>query len=149
MIQEHSSATGQSSQCAQASNEELCALALAHYDHVSTVAHEWNNQIPQAIKAWYAAKAATPSELVLQLQEPRLGVHEDGTEELKTWEQLFKQCQDAARALSTLPSATRLTIPGCMAKRWEVSGAGNVVSMYFDTVANMEAFLASQRGEPE
>lgn len=38
--------------------EEQCASTLEHYERVSTIAHEWNNQIPQAIKAWYAAKAA-------------------------------------------------------------------------------------------
>lgn len=42
--------------------DEQCEATLRHYDHVSTVAHEWNNQVPQAIKAWYAAKGAQPSE---------------------------------------------------------------------------------------
>lgn len=37
--------------------------------------------------------------LIADLEEPRLGIHEDGTEELKTWEQLWDQCQAAAKAL--------------------------------------------------
>lgn len=38
--------------------------------------------------------------LIADLREPRLGIHGDGTEELKTWEQLWEQCQRAADALS-------------------------------------------------
>lgn len=46
--------------------------------------------------------------------------------------------------LRALPSATA-AIPGVMAKRWEISEDGNVVSLYFDTVDNLNAFLRSQR----
>ena len=35
-------------------NEELCANALAHYERVSSAAHEWYSSIPHAIRAWYA-----------------------------------------------------------------------------------------------
>jgi hypothetical protein len=40
------------------------------------------------------------NKLIANLREPRQGIHEDGTEELKTWEQLWEQCQEAAEALS-------------------------------------------------
>lgn len=46
---------------AQVPLHEQMESCLAHYEHLATVAHEWNNQVPQAIRAWYAAKA-TPSE---------------------------------------------------------------------------------------
>jgi len=36
--------------------EEQCEATLKHYEHLADVAHEWNNQVPQAIRAWYAAK---------------------------------------------------------------------------------------------
>lgn len=56
-----------------------------------------------------SASPATLSEglrkLLADLEEPRLGIHEDGTEELKTWEALWQQCQDAAAALRELASA--------------------------------------------
>lgn len=45
----------------QTSNEDLLAMCLDHYERVSSIAHEWNNQVPQAIKAWYAAKSAAPA----------------------------------------------------------------------------------------
>ena len=38
-------------QPAQASNEELLKSCLDHYERVSMIAHEWNNQVPQAIRA--------------------------------------------------------------------------------------------------
>ncbi len=41
--------------------EEQCEATLRHYEHVATVAHEWSNQVPQAIRAWYAAKATALS----------------------------------------------------------------------------------------
>lgn len=49
-------------QARQVPIEERLRDCLAHYERVSSIAGEWNNQVPQAIKAWYAAK--------------RLGVHE-------------------------------------------------------------------------
>ena len=33
-----------------------------------------------------------------ELREPRVGVHEDGTEELKSWDTLYAQCLAAADA---------------------------------------------------
>ena len=47
-----------SSGAAQTPIADLLAACLEHYERVSTVAHEWHNQVPQAIRAWYAAKAA-------------------------------------------------------------------------------------------
>lgn len=38
----------------QATNAELCHNAQAHYDKVSTAAHEWHSAIPKAIDAYYA-----------------------------------------------------------------------------------------------
>lgn len=38
--------------------KEQCEATLAHYERLATVAHEWNNQVPQAIRAWYAEKLA-------------------------------------------------------------------------------------------
>ena len=52
----------------QATNEEMCASTLAHYERVSSAAHEWNNQVPQAIKAWYAAK-----DMALRSEPVRMG----------------------------------------------------------------------------
>lgn len=46
----------------QVSNEELCADTLTHYERLATVASEWNNQVPQAIKAWYAARSNPSAE---------------------------------------------------------------------------------------
>lgn len=46
----------------QVSDEELCALTLAHYERLANLAHEWNNQVPQAIKAWYARSESEPIE---------------------------------------------------------------------------------------
>lgn len=37
--------------------------------------------------------------LVARLIEPRAGIHEDGTEELKSWETLYEQCREAAAAI--------------------------------------------------
>jgi len=36
--------------CCEATKEELCASALAHYDDISTKACHWRNQVPQAIR---------------------------------------------------------------------------------------------------
>lgn len=41
-------------QAGQASNAELCRAAQAHYDKISTAAHEWHSAIPKAIDAYYA-----------------------------------------------------------------------------------------------
>lgn len=41
-------------QAVQASNADLCRAAQAHYDKVSTAAHEWHSAIPKAIDAYYA-----------------------------------------------------------------------------------------------
>lgn len=41
-------------QSAQASSADLCRAAQAHYDKVSTAAHEWHSAIPKAIEAYYA-----------------------------------------------------------------------------------------------
>lgn len=40
-------------QPAQSSNADLCRAAQAHYDKVSTAAHEWHSAIPKAIDAYY------------------------------------------------------------------------------------------------
>ena len=40
----------------QTSLDELERIALEHYEYVSLKAGAWNNQIPKAIKAWYAQK---------------------------------------------------------------------------------------------
>ena len=45
---------------AEASIDDLERGTLEHYARISLVAHEWNNQVPQAISAWYAAKRASP-----------------------------------------------------------------------------------------
>lgn len=39
------------------------------------------------------------------LEEPRQGIHEDGTEELKTWDQLWEENQLAAAEIRRLTSA--------------------------------------------
>lgn len=39
---------------------------------------------------------------IAALKEPRQGVHADGTEEMKTWEQLWEQCQRAASEITSL-----------------------------------------------
>lgn len=46
--------------CAQVSLEEQMQACLDHYEKV-TLGREWNNQVPQAIRAWYAAKSAPAS----------------------------------------------------------------------------------------
>lgn len=46
--------------------------------------------------------------LIADLREPRLGIHEDGTEELKTWDQLWEQCQRAADALAMCSAGTSI-----------------------------------------
>lgn len=38
----------------QASNAEMCRAAQAHYDKISTAAHEWHSAIPKAIDAYHA-----------------------------------------------------------------------------------------------
>jgi len=43
-------------QCCAATVEEMCAATLGHYDDISTKAHHWSNQVPQAIKFWYLEK---------------------------------------------------------------------------------------------
>lgn len=40
-------------QAGQASSADLCRAAQAHYDKVSTAAHEWHSAIPKAIDAYY------------------------------------------------------------------------------------------------
>ncbi len=50
--------------------DEQCEATLKHYEHLATVAHEWNNQVPQAIKAWYAAKAS-----VSETEEQGYGIY--------------------------------------------------------------------------
>jgi hypothetical protein len=52
------------------------------------------------------------------LREPRAGVHEDGTEEMKSWETLYEQCVWAADRIEALTRllAERTTegaIEGC------------------------------------
>ena len=39
---------------------EQCEATLLHYERLADLAHEWNNQVPQAIRAWYAAINASP-----------------------------------------------------------------------------------------
>lgn len=41
-------------QAAQTPLEDLRRNALEHYEHVSTVAHQWHSAIPKAIAAYYA-----------------------------------------------------------------------------------------------
>lgn len=48
-------ATSDTGACAVPIEEQMEAC-LAHYEKV-TLGREWNNQVPQAIRAWYAAKA--------------------------------------------------------------------------------------------
>lgn len=43
---------------AETSLEDLRRLALEHYERLATIAHEWNNQIPQAIEAWHFHRLA-------------------------------------------------------------------------------------------
>lgn len=38
----------------QASNADLCRVAQAHYDKISTAAHEWHSAVPKAIAAYFA-----------------------------------------------------------------------------------------------
>lgn len=50
----------------------------------------------------------TPRSLfIAELREPRQGIHEDGTEEMKTWDQLWEQCQRAAREIESLSELLR------------------------------------------
>ena len=41
-------------QAAHASNADLSRAAQAHYDKISSAAHEWHSAIPKAIVAYYA-----------------------------------------------------------------------------------------------
>ena len=41
-------------------------------------------------------------ELIGELREPRLGIHNDGTEELKDWGTLFDQCDKAADCIEAI-----------------------------------------------
>jgi hypothetical protein len=50
-------------QSCDATKEELCAGALAHYEDVSQKACHWHNQIPRAIKFWYLDKPRLEREL--------------------------------------------------------------------------------------
>ena len=51
---------------------EQCASTLEHYERLATLASEWNNQVPQAIKAWYAAKAAEFATARHEEHDPRI-----------------------------------------------------------------------------
>ena len=42
----------------QATLDELEAQCLQHYEELAAKAHHWSNQVPQAIKFWYAHKRA-------------------------------------------------------------------------------------------
>lgn len=56
---------------------------------------------------------ATLAGLLVDLREPREGIHEDGTEELKSWDTLWDQCQKAADELERLaPSADKSSTAG-------------------------------------
>ena len=55
--------------------------------------------------------------LIADLGEPRLGIHEDGTEELKTWEQLWDQCQQAAAALASMQTSEKSACQECATAR--------------------------------
>lgn len=41
---------------------EQCEATLRYYERLANNAQEWSNQVPRAIRAWYAAKAAAPTE---------------------------------------------------------------------------------------
>src|SRR5258708_30541329 len=49
-----------------------------------------------------AVAAPDAAAMVKRLHEPRQGIHENGEEEMKTWEQLWEQCQDAAAFIEKL-----------------------------------------------
>lgn len=74
--------------------------------------------------------------LIERLQEPRAGVHEDGTEELKTWETLFAQCRDAADALAD--DAPKKDLPVAPVARYHQPCAAHVnATISFMTVASV------------
>jgi hypothetical protein len=56
MTSSHNATCGEAMACA-VPLEEQCEATLRHYEEV-TRGREWNNQVPQAIRAWFAAKAA-------------------------------------------------------------------------------------------
>jgi hypothetical protein len=63
MTDSHLSRNGESSGCAQTPIADLLKQTLEHYERLATMACEWDNQVPQAIRAWYAYKAtSTPDE---------------------------------------------------------------------------------------
>lgn len=70
--------------------------------------------------------------LIADLEEPRVGIHEDGTEELKTWEQLFELCKAAAHALRS--------------SRFSVAGSESM--RIIKQSALQEFFRAWRAGEP-
>ena len=57
-------------------------------------------------------------DLIGRLQEPREGIHENGEEELKSWDTLWEQCQEAAKALAAVSSAKLPTNEVAMMRGW-------------------------------
>lgn len=86
-------------------------------------AKELLNQIAE-IASKHPWPQSTPSETAIpehvrqflaEIEEPRLGIHDDGTEEMKSWEHLWNNLQEAAKWIrnyaQAAPSATRRVAP--------------------------------------
>lgn len=59
--------TGKSGTC-KTPLSELKADALKHYDDLATKGHNWNNQVPQAIKLFYNEKIRNESPFQKELE---------------------------------------------------------------------------------
>ena len=95
--------TPNDAQCKAATPEELCEGALRHYDDLSTKAHHWMNQIPQAIRFWYLEKPRLEREL--QAAESRAASAEKDAARLDWLEDITK-CYWIT--IQTQPSAKRV-----------------------------------------
>lgn len=121
------SATSHADGACEVPIEEQCAETLEHYERVSMAAHEWNNQIPQAICAWFAAKASVPSEIAplsteyseraeRQQAASWLDVCNLLSELVPDWRESegyvgVDKALNTIRKLASIPSATRPRVP--------------------------------------
>lgn len=73
-------------QPAKASNADLCRAAQAHYDKISTAAHEWHSAIPKAIDAYY--EDAERSRLEREVIEAAREFTDDSKPQQENWDAL-------------------------------------------------------------
>ena len=96
----------------------LCDMALRSLETNNAAAQDGRSSyVSRDISSGTLPDAAAPSQpdapkggavdFINQLLEPRAGVHEDGTEELKSWEVMWEQCQEAARRLDDEQQKTK------------------------------------------